>query len=114
MDRWSAHHAITSLTLFFDITWMICSFFIILLFSYGIELTFLTVRSAINFTVLLKQKKQDINNAAASAKALDDELTCSVCLEQVNVGELIRSLPCLHQVILLIFFLVFSHFQVLF
>ncbi|XP_077251994.1 E3 ubiquitin-protein ligase SDIR1-like [Tasmannia lanceolata] len=26
-----------------------------------------------------------------------DELTCSVCLDQVNVGELIRSLPCLHQ-----------------
>ncbi|XP_034705046.1 E3 ubiquitin-protein ligase SDIR1 isoform X1 [Vitis riparia] len=44
-----------------------------------------------------EQKKQDINNAVASTKAPDDELTCSVCLEQVNVGELIRSLPCLHQ-----------------
>ncbi|CBI31650.3 hypothetical protein AAG906_010927 [Vitis piasezkii] len=43
------------------------------------------------------EKKQDINNAVASTKAPDDELTCSVCLEQVNVGELIRSLPCLHQ-----------------
>ncbi|RVX13786.1 E3 ubiquitin-protein ligase SDIR1 [Vitis vinifera] len=53
--------------------------------------------SVINFTTLLKQKKQDINNAVASTKAPDDELTCSVCLEQVNVGELIRSLPCLHQ-----------------
>lgn len=30
--------------------------------------------------------------------ASDDELTCSVCLEQVDMGELVRSLPCLHQV----------------
>ncbi|KAJ0705104.1 putative transcription factor C2H2 family [Helianthus annuus] len=30
-------------------------------------------------------------------KTSEDELTCSVCLEQVNVGELVRSLPCLHQ-----------------
>ncbi|KAJ4971980.1 hypothetical protein NE237_005079 [Protea cynaroides] len=30
-------------------------------------------------------------------KALDNELTCNVCLEQVNDGELICSLPCLHQ-----------------
>nr|CAN60068.1 hypothetical protein VITISV_012400 [Vitis vinifera] len=36
-------------------------------------------------------------SSSASAEAPDDELTCSVCLEQVNVGELIRSLPCLHQ-----------------
>ncbi|THG10634.1 hypothetical protein TEA_024602 [Camellia sinensis var. sinensis] len=44
------------------------------------------------------QKKQDIANAAVgSTKAAEDELTCSVCLEQVNVGELVRSLPCLHQ-----------------
>ncbi|XP_074308230.1 E3 ubiquitin-protein ligase SDIR1-like [Silene latifolia] len=27
----------------------------------------------------------------------ENELTCSICLEQVNDGELIRSLPCLHQ-----------------
>lgn len=32
-------------------------------------------------------------------KTSEDELTCTVCLEQVNAGELIRSLPCLHQVI---------------
>ncbi|KAK9061158.1 hypothetical protein SSX86_018338 [Deinandra increscens subsp. villosa] len=30
-------------------------------------------------------------------KTSEDDLTCSVCLEQVNVGELVRSLPCLHQ-----------------
>ena len=70
-----------------------------LLFSFSFESTLL-VKSATNFTFLLKQKKPDINNGVASTKAPDDELTCSVCLEQVNVGELIRSLPCLHQVIL--------------
>ncbi|XP_028792684.1 E3 ubiquitin-protein ligase SDIR1 isoform X2 [Neltuma alba] len=43
------------------------------------------------------EKKQDPSNAAGSMKAPDDELTCSVCLEQVNVGDLLRSLPCLHQ-----------------
>ncbi|KAE7996757.1 hypothetical protein FH972_001450 [Carpinus fangiana] len=36
-------------------------------------------------------------NAVGSTKGPEDELTCSVCLEQVNAGELIRSLPCLHQ-----------------
>ncbi|CAA0809430.1 E3 ubiquitin-protein ligase SDIR1 [Striga hermonthica] len=40
---------------------------------------------------------QDLTNAQAGLKSSDDELTCSVCLEQVNAGELIRSLPCLHQ-----------------
>ena len=44
------------------------------------------------------EQKQDNAHAVGSTKASDDELTCSVCLEQVNVGELIRSLPCLHQV----------------
>jgi E3 ubiquitin-protein ligase SDIR1 len=29
---------------------------------------------------------------------LDEELTCSICLEQVKDGELVRSLPCVHQV----------------
>ncbi|XP_054791341.1 E3 ubiquitin-protein ligase SDIR1-like isoform X1 [Prosopis cineraria] len=43
------------------------------------------------------EKKQDASNAVGSTKASDDELTCSVCLEQVNVGDLLRSLPCLHQ-----------------
>jgi E3 ubiquitin-protein ligase SDIR1 len=31
-------------------------------------------------------------------KTSEDELTCTICLEQVNRGELVRSLPCLHQV----------------
>lgn len=44
------------------------------------------------------QKTQINGSAAMSVKASEDELTCSVCLEQVSVGELIRSLPCLHQV----------------
>uniref|UniRef100_A0A5B6ZHF8 RING-type E3 ubiquitin transferase n=2 Tax=Davidia involucrata TaxID=16924 RepID=A0A5B6ZHF8_DAVIN len=43
------------------------------------------------------EKKLDITNTVGSTKASEDELICSVCLEQVNVGELIRSLPCLHQ-----------------
>lgn len=43
------------------------------------------------------EKKQDPPNAAGGTKACDDELTCSVCLEQVDVGELVRTLPCLHQ-----------------
>lgn len=71
-----------------------------LLFSFSFESTFSLLKSAMNFAFLLKQKKPEINNGVASTKAPDDELTCSVCLEQVNVGELIRSLPCLHQVIL--------------
>lgn len=47
---------------------------------------------------ILEQKKQDPENAVGGTKASDDELTCSVCLEQVDTGELVRSLPCLHQV----------------
>ncbi|KAE9598785.1 putative transcription factor C2H2 family [Lupinus albus] len=43
------------------------------------------------------EKKQDRSNATGSMKVSDDELTCSVCLEQVNVGDILRSLPCLHQ-----------------
>lgn len=44
------------------------------------------------------QKRLDNNKPDGNIKAPEDELTCSVCLEQVNVGELVRSLPCLHQV----------------
>ncbi|XP_078428358.1 RING/U-box superfamily protein [Wolffia australiana] len=33
----------------------------------------------------------------ANSRSSDDELLCSVCLEQVNAGDLIRTLPCLHQ-----------------
>ncbi|KAG4127932.1 hypothetical protein ERO13_D10G233200v2 [Gossypium hirsutum] len=43
------------------------------------------------------QKRQDSTNLVSIKKGSDDELTCSVCLEQVNAGDLIRSLPCLHQ-----------------
>ncbi|ONK62207.1 uncharacterized protein A4U43_C07F1480 [Asparagus officinalis] len=41
-------------------------------------------------------KKQDLTKPAGNMSQ-DDELTCSVCLEQVTAGELLRSLPCLHQ-----------------
>lgn len=45
-----------------------------------------------------EQEQQDVSlNIGSSKGSLEDELTCSVCLEQVNDGELIRSLPCLHQ-----------------
>ncbi|XP_003558246.2 E3 ubiquitin-protein ligase SDIR1 isoform X1 [Brachypodium distachyon] len=40
------------------------------------------------------EKSQD---AYGASKTPEDELTCSVCLEQVVVGDLLRSLPCLHQ-----------------
>ncbi|KAJ8631759.1 hypothetical protein MRB53_025082 [Persea americana] len=42
------------------------------------------------------EKKQD-SKPDGTMKPSEDELTCSICLEQVNMGELIRSLPCLHQ-----------------
>ncbi|KAH0470980.1 hypothetical protein IEQ34_000703 [Dendrobium chrysotoxum] len=42
-------------------------------------------------------KKQDNSKTDGSLRNSDDELTCSVCLEQVLAGEMIRSLPCLHQ-----------------
>ncbi|CAN1746890.1 E3 ubiquitin-protein ligase SDIR1 [Linum perenne] len=42
-------------------------------------------------------KKQETSCAVGKLKASEDELTCSVCLEQVDVGEVIRTLPCLHQ-----------------
>ncbi|XP_074279586.1 E3 ubiquitin-protein ligase SDIR1-like [Silene latifolia] len=45
-----------------------------------------------------EEKQLDISiNIGSSKGSSEDELTCSVCLEQVNVGEVIRSLPCLHQ-----------------
>ncbi|KAM0953510.1 putative transcription factor C2H2 family [Dioscorea sansibarensis] len=46
---------------------------------------------------VLTEKRLDNNKSDGNIKAPEDELTCSVCLEQVNVGELVRSLPCLHQ-----------------
>lgn len=48
-------------------------------------------------SVSAEQKKADTVNVVGNTKASDDELICTVCLEQVNVGELIRTLPCLHQ-----------------
>ncbi|XP_011002649.1 PREDICTED: E3 ubiquitin-protein ligase SDIR1-like isoform X2 [Populus euphratica] len=48
-------------------------------------------------SVSAEKKKQDTGNAIGSMKSSDDELTCSVCLEQASVGEVIRTLPCLHQ-----------------
>ncbi|CAD5166627.1 unnamed protein product [Musa acuminata subsp. malaccensis] len=44
-----------------------------------------------------EQKRQEGTKLDGNLKTPEDELTCSVCLEQVNVGELVRSLPCLHQ-----------------
>ncbi|KAJ6670638.1 TARGET OF ERK KINASE MPK-1 [Salix viminalis] len=43
------------------------------------------------------ETKQDSRNADGNMKTSEDELTCTICLEQVNRGELVRSLPCLHQ-----------------
>ncbi|XP_039013456.1 E3 ubiquitin-protein ligase SDIR1-like [Hibiscus syriacus] len=43
------------------------------------------------------EQKQDCKKADGNMKASEDELTCSICLDQVNQGELVRSLPCLHQ-----------------
>ncbi|XP_057252412.1 E3 ubiquitin-protein ligase SDIR1 isoform X1 [Beta vulgaris subsp. vulgaris] len=40
------------------------------------------------------EPKQDANNIS---KGSEEDLTCTVCLEQVKRGELLRSLPCLHQ-----------------
>lgn len=43
-----------------------------------------------------EQKKLETSISVGNLKT-EDELTCTVCLEQVNVGEIVRSLPCLHQ-----------------
>ncbi|XP_061337970.1 E3 ubiquitin-protein ligase SDIR1-like [Gastrolobium bilobum] len=41
--------------------------------------------------------KQDSEGAEGSIQGPEDGLTCTICLDQVNKGELVRSLPCLHQ-----------------
>lgn len=46
-----------------------------------------------------KLTKQGSRKVDGNMKASEDELTCSICLEQVAGGELVRSLPCLHQVL---------------
>ncbi|XP_045826626.1 E3 ubiquitin-protein ligase SDIR1-like isoform X2 [Trifolium pratense] len=43
------------------------------------------------------EAKQDSKGAEGSAKDPEDELTCTICLDEVMRGELVRSLPCLHQ-----------------
>lgn len=43
------------------------------------------------------ESKQESKKADGSTKSSEDELTCTICLEQVKCGELVRSLPCLHQ-----------------
>ncbi|KAK8478561.1 hypothetical protein V6N11_028256 [Hibiscus sabdariffa] len=43
------------------------------------------------------EPKQDSRTADGSMKASEDELTCTIYLDQVNRGEIVRSLPCLHQ-----------------
>lgn len=45
----------------------------------------------------LPETNPDSNKADANKKTSEDELTCTICLEQVNRGEIVRSLPCLHQ-----------------
>lgn len=42
-------------------------------------------------------KKTDMVSPDTMSKGRDEDLTCSVCLEQVTDGELVRCLPCLHQ-----------------
>ncbi|KAI9081829.1 hypothetical protein K1719_036091 [Acacia pycnantha] len=41
--------------------------------------------------------KQGNGGIEGNVKGSEEELTCSICLEQVKRGELVRSLPCLHQ-----------------
>ncbi|KAJ3682715.1 hypothetical protein LUZ60_012942 [Juncus effusus] len=44
-----------------------------------------------------KGKEKESGSKGEGKSSENNELTCSVCLEQVNVGELLRTLPCLHQ-----------------
>ncbi|XP_022756615.1 E3 ubiquitin-protein ligase SDIR1-like isoform X2 [Durio zibethinus] len=41
------------------------------------------------------EPKQD--SRKASMRASKDEPTCTICLDRVKRGKLVRSLPCLHQ-----------------
>ncbi|KAJ7561619.1 hypothetical protein O6H91_03G035900 [Diphasiastrum complanatum] len=45
----------------------------------------------------LLSKRTDFGSSESPTKKLEEEFTCSVCLEHVMEGELLRSLPCLHQ-----------------
>ncbi|KAI3875857.1 hypothetical protein MKX03_023780 [Papaver bracteatum] len=55
-----------------------------------------TVQQA-SSSAIPEQKKPDAAKPDEVLKSMEDGLTCSVCLEQVDVGEIVRSLPCLHQ-----------------
>ncbi|XP_026403463.1 E3 ubiquitin-protein ligase SDIR1-like [Papaver somniferum] len=55
-----------------------------------------TVQQA-SSSAIPEQKKPDATKPDEVLKSTEDGLTCSVCLEQVDVGEIVRSLPCLHQ-----------------
>lgn len=41
--------------------------------------------------------KQDSEGVEGRLQGSEDGLTCTICLDQVNKGDLVRSLPCLHQ-----------------
>lgn len=49
---------------------------------------------ALNALVEIMQESVD----EGKQNVVEEELTCSVCLEQVVDGEIIRTLPCVHQV----------------
>ncbi|CAL9777967.1 unnamed protein product [Musa acuminata subsp. burmannicoides] len=55
------------------------------------------LQHASSSSISATEKRQEGTKLDGNLKTPEDELTCSVCLEQVNVGELVRSLPCLHQ-----------------
>ncbi|XP_017643013.1 E3 ubiquitin-protein ligase SDIR1-like [Gossypium arboreum] len=63
---------------------------------HGLESAGSSLQQASSSSVTIEQK-QDSWKGDGNMKASDDELTCSICLDQVNEGELVRSLPCLHQ-----------------
>ncbi|KAI3866568.1 hypothetical protein MKW92_052009, partial [Papaver armeniacum] len=51
-----------------------------------------------SFSVEPEHKKSDAIKSDENLKSTKDGLTCSVCQEQANVGENVRTLPCLHQI----------------
>ncbi|KAJ0979530.1 hypothetical protein J5N97_015004 [Dioscorea zingiberensis] len=57
----------------------------------------MSAQQAASSSGVLTEKRQDNAKPEGNVKAPEDELTCSVCLEQVVLGELVRTLPCLHQ-----------------
>ncbi|URE36123.1 E3 ubiquitin-protein ligase [Musa troglodytarum] len=63
----------------------------------GLALQLNNMNYELNMEYLQSLKRQEGTKLDGNLKTPEDELTCSVCLEQVSVGELVRSLPCLHQ-----------------